>query len=385
MSAVSPLPPRPQAAPPARWRFPAPEQHRLDNGVKVYLHHLPGQHAATVICHLGIPLDTEPDGCDGIAAVMAASLGKGPQGITGRRFEQEAGASGITWKTDAGYTGPVITLEAPAAQLAVALDLLRLALAEPVFEPAQVTSQIQRTTAGLIHAAADPQTRVKQELPAAIYGDAYRAGQPADGTPGTVASLTPDAIAGFYDTHVRPATTTVVIAGDLTGLDAAALVTETLTTWHDGRPAGGAPQPEPLPPRSAAAILADQPGAVQTQLLLAVPVPGRGQPGWNALQIAAHILGAPTTGQLDARLQKDAGHSYGIGASLTELVPGTGLLMVSGAVAAAATISALRDIKGILTAPLLPGAEDADEGGIRDADVVTRKGPAAGVAAGPWW
>jgi hypothetical protein len=34
---------------------------------------------------------------------------------------------------------------------------------------------------------------------------------------------------------------------------------------------------------------------------------------------------------------------------------------------------------------LLPGAEDADEGGIRDADVVTRKGPAAGVAAGLWW
>jgi hypothetical protein len=34
---------------------------------------------------------------------------------------------------------------------------------------------------------------------------------------------------------------------------------------------------------------------------------------------------------------------------------------------------------------VLPGAEDADEGGIRDADVVTRKGPAAGVAAGLWW
>jgi len=34
---------------------------------------------------------------------------------------------------------------------------------------------------------------------------------------------------------------------------------------------------------------------------------------------------------------------------------------------------------------VLPGAEDADVGGIRDADVVTRKGPAAGVAAGLWW
>src|SRR5207253_2297788 len=34
---------------------------------------------------------------------------------------------------------------------------------------------------------------------------------------------------------------------------------------------------------------------------------------------------------------------------------------------------------------LLPGAEDADVGGIRDADAVTRKGPAAGVTAGLWW
>jgi hypothetical protein len=33
---------------------------------------MPGQHVATVICHLGIPASAEPDGCDGIAAVMAA-------------------------------------------------------------------------------------------------------------------------------------------------------------------------------------------------------------------------------------------------------------------------------------------------------------------------
>src|SRR5207253_11028554 len=43
------------------------------------------------------------------------------------------------------------------------------------------------------------------------------------------------------------------------------------------------------------------------------------------------------------------------------------------------------DVGEVDREPVLPGAEDADEGGIRDADVVTRKGPAAGVAAGPWW
>ena len=67
--------------------------------------------------------------------------------------------------------------------------------------------------------------------------------------------------------------------------------------------------------------------------------------------VAAHILGAPITGHLDARLRKDAGHSYGLRAELTELVPGTGLLLAGGAVAAEATIGALGDIKDILTAP----------------------------------
>jgi hypothetical protein len=32
----------------------------------------------------------------------------------------------------------------------------------------------------------------------------------------------------------------------------------------------------------------------------------------------------------------------------------------------------------------LPGAEDADVGGVRDAEVVARESPAAGVAAGLW-
>ena len=276
MSALAPQP-RPAAAPPARWRFPAPRRHRLDNGVSVYLHHLPGQHVAAVTCHLGIPADSEPEGCEGIAAVMAACLFAGTQGLSARSIELGAAATGITWKADASWTGPVITLELPAAQLAKALDLLRLTLAEPVFQPAEVTGQIQRAAASLTQAAASPQARVKQELPAAIYGDGCRAARPVSGTPASVARLTPEDIAGFHGEQVRPAATTIVIAGDLDGLDAAALASQAFTTWQDDRPAvRWTPLPEPLPRLQAAAVLVNQPGAVQTQLLVAAPVPGRG-------------------------------------------------------------------------------------------------------------
>jgi len=138
---------------------------------------------------------------------------------------------------EAGWTGPAITLELPAAQLGRALDLLRLALAEPAFQPAQVIGQIQRAAASLAQAAASPQARVQQELPAAIYPDSCRAARPVRGTPATVARLTPHDIADFHWDQVRPADTTIVIAGDLDGPDAAALASQAFTTWQDDRPA----------------------------------------------------------------------------------------------------------------------------------------------------
>lgn len=361
MSQALALQPRPAVAPPRSWRFPVPREHRLGNGVRLLTHHMPGQHAATVICHLGIPASAEPDGCDGIAAVMDACLGAGSHGVTTREFEERAAAAGIAWATGAGWAGPSITLELPARQIPAALGLLRLALAEPALEPAEVAGRIQRAAAGIAGAAAAPDARALQELPAALYGDGCRAGRPAEGILATVAQLTPYMIGCFYDEQVRPAATTIVIAGDLTGLDAAKLTEGAFATWQDNRPADGSPpRPDPLPRRQPSAVLVNQPGAAQTQLLLAAPVPGRGHPGWNALQVAARILGAPLTGRLDAQVRERSGNSYGLLARLTELIPGHGLLLITGAVDGPATPGTLADIKDILAAPLRDGFTPAE-------------------------
>ena len=61
---------------------------------------------------------------------------------------------------------------------------------------------------------------------------------------------------------------------------------------------------------------------------------------------------------------------------------------LSGALDQLAALGAQLAAAGDLEAAealVLPGAEDADVGGVRGADVVTRKSPAAGVAAGLWW
>jgi zinc protease len=144
----------------------------------------------------------------------------------------------------------------PAPLVQELLGLLRLAVAEPALDPAEITGQIGFAAARIAGAAASPDTRVLQELPAAVYGDGHRAGLPAAGTLATVTQLTPHAIAGFYAGEVRPAATTIVIAGDLTGLDPAALAEEAFAAWRDSRPAvsDSAPRPDPVPRRPPPAV-----------------------------------------------------------------------------------------------------------------------------------
>lgn len=357
------LQPRPDVAPPAPWRYPVPSRRQLDNGITVLAHHMPGQHAAAVACHLALPATAEPDGQEGTAAVLAAALTTGTRAIPAREFEQRSAAAGITWDACPGWTGPVITAGLPARQLPAALHLLGQTLAGPALDPAETTAQIQLAAAGIAAGAASPDTRLMQELPASVYGDGTRAGLPAAGAPGTIARITPDTVTAFRDSRLRPAAVTIVIAGDLTGLDPAALASESLAAWNDTRPAGHAgPPPEILPLENPAPVLVNQPGAAQAQILLAVPVPGRGCYGWTASQIAARILGAPLTGRLDAQVRERSGSSYGLQALVTELTPGTGtgLMLIGGAVDGPSAPAAIEEIRGILDAPHRDGFTAAE-------------------------
>src|ERR1019366_6584134 len=83
--------------------------------------------------------------------------------------------------------------------------------------------------------------------------------------------------------------------------------------------------------------------------------PGRGHPTWSALQVAARFLGAPLTGRLDAQVRERSGSSYTLQAGLTQLIPGNGLMLVTGAVDGPATPDTLATIKDILAAPLRDG------------------------------
>lgn len=234
-----PLPPRPQVRPPAAWRAPRPEWIRLDQGLTVGAVHLPGQQVAAIDIHLGIDLSAEPDGAEGIAAVMAASLADGSL----ERFTGKLAAYGATWDSGVDHTGPHLACQVPVAYLAPVIELIAHALREVELNPADIAQQIQVLTAQLT--LTDPAGYAARRLAGSVFSPSERAGRPASGTSETLAQLSPEYVADFHHDHLTAAGVTIVIAGDLSGIDLEPLVTDAFGTWRT--PGGHAPFPRSVP------------------------------------------------------------------------------------------------------------------------------------------
>jgi predicted Zn-dependent peptidase len=333
---------RPALAPPRPWSAPGARRVATDGGPAVVVHDLPGQHVATVQVHLGIGLQTEPEGADGIATVMAATLEHGSSQGSAQEFTDHLAACGIGWSTETDHTGPRIICHVPATRLGPALALISEALCDPALRPADIAQQTQLLCGRIAQTSADAAARAMREVPGIIFDTATRAGRPADGTLGTLQRLTPHAVTEFHRAHGTGAAGAVVsIAGDLGGIDVEGQVADAFSSWQT--PALAAP-PTRLVPSEPGALLCEQPGAAQTYLLLAASTIRRDHPDWPALAVAAYILGAPITGRLDARLREERGYSYGMRAACTALHPHHGLFLAQGAVAAEATAAALDDL-----------------------------------------
>ncbi|MGV9240575.1 M16 family metallopeptidase, partial [Streptomyces nigra] len=257
--------PQPQAGAPRPWAFPAPERGTLDNGLTVLRCHRPGQQVVAVEVLLDTPLDAEPKGLDGIATIMARALSEGTDKHTAEEYAAELERCGATLDAYADHPGVRVSLEVPVSRLPKALDLLADALRAPLFADAEVERLVRNRLDEIPHELANPSRRAAKELSRQLFPASSRMSRPRQGTEETVAGIDSAAVRAFFERHVRPATSTVVVVGDLTGVDLDALLGDSLGAWT-----GSQAEPRPVPPVTAddtgRVVIVDRPGAVQTQL-----------------------------------------------------------------------------------------------------------------------
>ncbi|MFF3616566.1 M16 family metallopeptidase [Streptomyces sp. NPDC002580] len=356
--------PQPQAGQPKPWAFPAPQRGTLDNGLTVLRCHRPGQQVVAVEVILAAPLEAEPAGLDGIATIMARAFSEGTDNHSAEDFAAELERCGATLDAHADHPGVRLSLEVPVSRLAKALGLLSDALRAPAFADSEVERLVRNRLDEIPHETANPARRAGKELSKELFPASARMSRPRQGSEETVQKIDSTAVRAFYERHVRPATATAVVVGDLTGVDLDELLGDTLGSWT-GSPA----EPRPVPPVSAddtgRVIIVDRPGAVQTQILIGRVGADRHDRVWPAQVLGTYCLGGTLTSRLDRVLREEKGYTYGVrafGQVLRAAPDGTGVAMlaISGSVDTPNTGPALDDLWKVLRTLAAEGLTDAE-------------------------
>ncbi|MER5638715.1 pitrilysin family protein [Kitasatospora sp. NPDC002227] len=356
--------PQPTPGAPTPWAFPAPERSTLANGLTVLSCHRPGQQLVAVDVQLDAPLAAEPAGLDGVANILARAFNEGTDSLDAEQFAAELERAGATLDTSTDHPGLRVSLEVPASRLERGLTLLADALRAPALPEAEIERLVANRLDEITHEQANPARRAAKALYATLFDSADRLSRPRNGTTDTVKNITRAAVQEFYAAHVRPATATAVVVGDLTGVDLTALLEATLGRWT-AEPATPSVHAPVVGDDRARVVIVDRPGSVQTQLLIGRLGPDRHDATWSAQLLGTYCLGGTLTSRLDRVLREEKGYTYGVRAFAQPLRSGAdgsgrALMAISGSVDTASTAPALEDTWKILGTLAADGLTDAE-------------------------
>jgi zinc protease len=354
-------PERPTVAEPEPWAFPVASRSETGNGLTVLAYDIPGQYVLSVRVALPMPLAAEPPALEGLATILSRTLDEGTADLSATEFAELLERKGIGYGASMSEPGIVLDLDVSKRHLSAALELLSRAVREPAFPENEVTRHVKTRLAEIEQERANPTHRAAWEFVATFYDPHERASRPGAGTRDTVAAITRQDLVAFHAANLSPHGGTVVVAGDLEGIDVTAEVEAALGGWT-----GPVPAPEWAPPVAPElradrirVVLVDRPGSVQTEFYVGCPGPDRRKPGWAAYPVLGFVVGGSPNARVDAVLREDKGFTYGIRSSFRPRRRG-GTFVTSGSVRADATVEALGLLLGILD-----GARD----GFADAEV----------------
>lgn len=302
----------PGAGEPRAWQFPAFERGEAGGGRFVACH-LPGKPLTALTLVLDAGAVTEPAGKEGVALLTARALGEGTVDRDAYGFAVAGERLGAGWHADADWDALRCGFDVPAAELPAAVDLLAEAVRTPALTDEVVERVRDERTDELRIEASQPGPVASAAFAAALFATDCRYARQDGGDLASVPALTADDIRGFHAARFGPHVATLVVAGDLTGLDVAALADRLFSGW--AAPAAVSTEPRLTPAEGGRrVVVVDRPGSVQSMLHVGHRGPRRLVPDYVPLTTMAFALGGLFNSRLNLRLREEKGYTYGANA-----------------------------------------------------------------------
>jgi zinc protease len=356
LSLVPPLgDPRPQ---------PVPQAHEstLPNGLRVVV--VPRAGVPLIELRLRVPFAaaTAPEAEDLAASSSVLSgavlLGTATHDQTGiAQLLQGHGAElSVSVDADRLLLGTTLLTDGLGPVMGVLAELLTGA----TYPDDGVEGERDRVAERIAIARSQPGVIARTALAARRYGDHPYAVQLPDA--GRVAAVDGQLLRDLHRARVLPTGSTLVLVGDLDPRAATDAVADALAGWTGGGEAVVVP---PAPTLPAPGIgLVDRPGAVQSNVRLGGPAPGRTHAELPAVRLASMIFGGYFSSRLVENIRERRGYSYSPRSSVDHQVAGSSFL-VEADVATEVTAPALLETTYELGRMALLPVTDAELDGAR--------------------
>ncbi|HVA59634.1 MAG TPA: pitrilysin family protein [Mycobacteriales bacterium] len=303
----------PTSGPARPYHFPRFERVAVAGGGTLIAAHMPGRPMATALLVVDAGAVTEPPGREGVALLTARMLAEGTTRRDAFAFAVAAERLGASWSADADYDSMRVGFDVPADELPAAVDLLGEAVREPAFGAEAYARVGAERVDELAVEWSQPGPRAGAAFAAALWAPESRYARRDGGEPQTVAAVSRSDVVDFHAARVRPERSTLVVAGDLSGLDPSALAERMFAGWTAAAPAG-AVVPDPASARDGGrrVVVVDRPGSVQSMLVLGHPAPPRTTPDYVAMSTMALAFAGMFGSRINYRLREEKGYTYGM-------------------------------------------------------------------------
>jgi predicted Zn-dependent peptidase len=328
-----------------------PRLHTLSNGVRVVCDPLPGWQTVALSVVAGRGARLEDAAHSGWSHLLEHMVFKGAGGRSAKAIVEVIEAGGGHINAATGYERTSFQVRALKGGLDLGSAVIADLVQRPTMDPGDLAREKHVVGQEIAEAADTPDDLVFELAQTAAF-EGHSLGRPILGTPDSIATATPQALAAWRAGLYAPDALVVSAAGAVDEDELLALAE------RDFGAAGPAPAPDPQPAPFAGGARTVAKRLEQANVVLLLPAVGAADPEYFTLRLLAEILGGGMASRLFQEAREVRGLAYAIDA-YAETYCDTGVLGVfagcaAGDAAELAQVTA-QEIRG-LTEPV-GGAE----------------------------
>lgn len=296
----------PAGGEPKNFILPEKTTFQLENGLSVVL--VPFGTLPKVTVSVVVKTGNIHEGDDEVwlADIMADLMQEGTTTKTAREVSLAAANMGGSVSVSVGLNqtyaeGEVLSEFGPSL-----VDLLADVIQNPRFPKGELPRLINDRKRSLSVQMSRPQALASEKFNEIIYGEdnAYGDMYP---TEDMLTSYTIDNVITFYTENFGAKRTTVYVAGVFDMATMKQSVTEAFEKWTPGpEVVYNVPQVTPHP----GVEILDRPGAVQSTIIMGLPVVDPSHPDYIPLSVTNYLLGGSFASRITSNIREDKGYTY---------------------------------------------------------------------------